>query len=217
MSDDHVDIVLIDDHPLFSRGLQLLLATATDDRIRLIASTADAAMAVDLVRRHRPAVAVFDLAMPPPGGHAAIRAVRRAHPDVRILALSGLSDDAARLQALRDGADGFLPKTSEPDELLHPLLTLTDGHSVLPTTLLRRLLEASHRPGSAILDRLDDDERRLWTAIARGASTDEIADQWIVSQRTAKRMVAALLRRIGARNRIHAAALAGRDGLLDDR
>ena len=210
-----VDIVLIDDHPLFTRGLELLLGTAAAGRVRLVGSTADAAMALDLVRRHRPDVAILDLAMPPPGGHAAIRAVKRSHPSVRILALSGLTDEADRLQALRDGADGFLPKTSDPEDLLHPLLALVDGYSVLPAELLRALLHASDRPGGDLVDDLDEDDRRLWAAIARGDSTEDIAERWIVSQRTAKRMVAALLRKIGARNRIHAAALAGRSGLLD--
>lgn len=210
-----VDIVVIDDHPLFTRGLTLLLRAAADDRVRLVGSTPDAAMAVDLVRRHRPDVAVLDLAMPPPGGHAAIRALKRAHPDVRLLALSGVDDPELRVQALRDGADGFLPKTSEPEDLLHPLLALVQGFSVLPADLLRDLLTASHRPGGDVVDGLDEDDRRLWRAVAYGHSTEAIAKQWIVSERTAKRMVAALLHRIGARNRIHAAALAGRSGVLD--
>ena len=211
-----VDIVLIDDHPLFSRGLALLLSAA-DDRVRMVGATADAAMAVDLVRRQRPDVALLDLAMPPPGGHAAIRAVKRAHPAVRVLALSGLTDEQPRLEALRAGADGFLPKTSEPEDLLHPLLAMVQGYSVLPTELLRGLVRSADRPSGGVVDELDEDQRRLWLAVARGDSTEEIAAQWIVSQRTAKRMIAALLRRIGAGNRIEAAALAGRSGLLDDR
>jgi DNA-binding NarL/FixJ family response regulator len=211
-----VDIVLIDDHPLFSRGLALLLSAA-DDRVRMVGATADAAMAVDLVRRQRPHVALLDLAMPPPGGHAAIRAVKRAHPAVRVLALSGLTDEQPRLEALRAGADGFLPKTSEPEDLLHPLLAMVQGYSVLPTELLRGLVRSADRPSGGVVDELDEDQRRLWLAVARGDSTEEIAARWIVSQRTAKRMIASLLRRIGAGNRIEAAALAGRSGLLDDR
>src|SRR5690606_37585487 len=155
------------------------------------ASATETGMTVDLVRRHHPDVAVLDLTTPPPGGHAAIRAVKRAHPAVRVLARSGLINPEEHAQALRAGADACLPKTSEPKELLHPLLTLVQGHSVVPPTLLRGLLEASHRPGGDVLARLSEDERRLWTAIAHGDSTDEIAARWIVSQRTAKRMVAA--------------------------
>jgi two-component system, NarL family, nitrate/nitrite response regulator NarL len=153
--------------------------------------------------------------MPPPGGNAAIRAVKRAHPTVRVLALSGVTDAQERLAALRAGADGFVPKTSQPDDLLHPLLALVQGYGVVPASMLRALVDAAERPASDLVDSLDDDQRRLWLAIARGASTDAIADEWIVSERTAKRMVATLLRKVGARNRIEAAALAGRSGLLD--
>ena len=211
-----VDIVLVDDHPLFNRGLELLLAAAGDD-VRLVASTDDAAMAVDVVRRHRPDVALIDIAMPPPGGHAAIRAVKRAHPAVRVLALSGVTDPQQRLAALRAGADGFVPKTSQPDDLLHPVLALAQGYGVVPADMLRKLVSAAERPASSLVDELDDAERKLWLAIARGAGTDAIAGELIVSERTAKRMVAALLRKVGARNRIEAAALAGRSGLLDGR
>lgn len=208
-----VAIVLVDDHPLFTRGLELLLTAA--EGVRVVGSTTRAAMAVDLVRRHRPDVAVLDLAMPPPGGLAAIRALRRAHPQTRILALSGLTSPEDHVAALRAGADGFLPKTSEPADLLHPLLSLVQGVAVMPSSLVRQLVDGAQRPGSDLLDELDDDQRVLWRALAEGQGTEAIAEQWVVSPRTAKRMVAALLRRIGARNRIEAAALAGRSGLLD--
>lgn len=216
MSVSQVEVVLIDDHPLFSRGLELILGSSTDGRAAVVGRTSEAAMAVDLVRRCRPDVAVIDLAMPPPGGHNAIKAVKRAHPEVRVLALSGLTEPEAALQALRNGADGFLHKTAEPEELLHPLLALLDGHSVVPPELLRGLLAGSARPGADALDDLTDDERDLWRRVADGQSTDEIARSLIVSERTAKRLVAGLLRKLGVQNRMQAAALAGRSGLLDD-
>jgi len=209
-----VTIVVVDDHPLFTRGLELLLAS-TADGVHVAGTTTQAVMAVDLVRRHRPDVAVLDLAMPDPGGLAAIRAIKRAYPQVRVLALSGLTAEEEHLSALRAGADGFLPKTSEPADLLHPLLALTQGFGVVPSALLRGLVAGARRPGQELLDALDDEQRELWLAVARGEGTDAIADRWVVSERTAKRMVATLMRRIGARNRVEAAALAGRSGLLD--
>jgi DNA-binding NarL/FixJ family response regulator len=173
-------------------------------------------MAVALVHRCRPEVAIVDLAMPPPGGHDAIRAIKRAVPETRVLALSGVTDPAAALQALHDGADGFVPKTSQPEELIAPIMTVATGLSVLPPELLAGLLTRADRPGGALLTELDDDERLLWHCVARGESTDEIARRLLVSERTAKRLVASLLRRIGADNRTQAAALAGRSGLLDE-
>ena len=209
------EVVLIDDHPLFTRGLELLLS-ATGAGVRVVGRTDDAAMAVGLVLRCRPDAAIIDLAMPPPGGHEAIRAIKRAVPETRVLALSGLADPEEATRALRCGAEGFLPKTSEPEELVRPLLAMLGGCSVLPRDLLQLLLQESQRSGTDAVDELDDDERSLWRLVARGASTEDIARDLLVSERTAKRMIAALLRRIGAENRIHAAALAGRSGLLDE-
>lgn len=123
---------------------------------------------------------------------------------------------AVSATALRAGADGFLPKTTDPADLLHPLLTLTQGCGVVPAAMLRRLVDGAQRPGRDLVEALDEDQRRLWRAVAHGHATDEIAEEWVVSARTAKRMVAALMRRIGAANRVEAAALAGRSGLLDE-
>ena len=214
--DDPVDVVLVDDHPLFTEGLELLLGEAGDGRVRVVGRTGNAAMAVDLVRRTAPDVALVDLAMPPPGGRDAIRAVKRAAPGVRVLVLSGTTDQAEVVAALRDGADGFLPKSAEPAELVPPLLAAAAGWTVLPGGFADTLARAAARPGAALREALDDAERDLWLLVATGAGTDVIAQRLIVSERTAKRMVAGLLRRIGARNRIEAAALAGRCGLHDE-
>lgn len=212
--DGPLSVVLVDDHQLFSRGLELLLNTAPDARVRVVARTEDAGQALDLVRRNRPEVAIIDLAMPPPGGLAAIEAVKRHYPHVRVLALSGTDDVEVAISSLRAGADGFLLKSSEPELLVPPLLTLASGLSVVPRPLLAALLGAT-RPGQEALSRLSSAERDLLRLIARGLETTEISERLFVSERTAKRMVAALLRRIGASNRVQAAALAGQYGLLD--
>jgi len=81
-----VTVIIVDDHTLFSGGLQLLLESATEGHIQVVATTTRAAEAEDLVRRHRPDIAIIDLAMPPPGGAAAIKAVKRRCPQVRVLA-----------------------------------------------------------------------------------------------------------------------------------
>jgi DNA-binding NarL/FixJ family response regulator len=173
-----VDVVLVDDHPLFSRGLALLLPGVSEGRVRVVATTDDASAAAAMVRRHHADVAVVDLHMPPPGGTRAIAAIRRADPTVRIVALSGQAEEHAVLEALRAGAAGYLPKTADPEALVRPLLAA--------------------------------DERRLWRLVADGASTVEIATTLHVSERTAKRLVAALLRALGVTTRVEAAALAGR-------
>ena len=209
-------VVIVDDHSLFSRGLELLLSAASEGRIKVAGRTESAEEALALVRRNRPQVALVDLAMPPPGGVGAIREIAHHYPQVRILALSGTDDRDLALEALAAGAHGFIPKSSDPDVLVPPLLSLGGGLSVLPTSLLEALvsLRATRRPG--VLARLDDDEISLWRLVAVGLESLEIADRTFVSERTAKRMVASLLRKLGVANRVEAALLAGRVGLLDD-
>jgi two-component system nitrate/nitrite response regulator NarL len=209
-----VDLIVVDDHPLFTRGLALLLPEVSDGRVRIVGTTDDASAAAALVQRFRADVAVVDVQMPPPGGSRAIAAVRRVEPTVRVVAMSGLADEDAAVEALRAGASSFLPKTADPEALVQPLLAVLDGWSVLPEPLLRRLLERT-APGEeeGIAGQLSADERRLWRLIAAGAGTVDIATALHVSERTAKRLVAHLLRRLHVSSRVEAAALAGRVGL----
>ncbi|MGY1594005.1 response regulator [Geodermatophilus sp. SYSU D00708] len=209
-----VDVVLVDDHPLFSRGLALLLPGVSDGRVRVVGTTDDASAAAALVRRHHADVAVVDLHMPPPGGTRAIAAILRTDPMVRVVALSGMAETEDAIEALRAGAAGYLPKTADPEHLVRPLLAVLDGWSVVPDDLLRRLLDDATPTGEqGIAERLTADERRLWRLVADGAPTVEIATTLHVSERTAKRLVAALLRSLGVATRVEAAALAGRVNL----
>lgn len=207
-----MSVVLIDDHPLFSKGLELLLNASGD--IRVVGRASDATAAVPLVDRTGPDLVVVDLAMPAPGGIEAVRRIKAQFPRVRVLVLSGTTDEDEAMQALRCGADGFLPKTAEPAELVPPMLAMAGGWSVLPAALLRRLSAGRSKLNGATSD-LDDTETTLWRLLAQGQAVDEIAVSMFVSERTVKRMTAALLRRLGVENRAQAAALAGRSGLLD--
>ncbi|GAB4107074.1 response regulator transcription factor [Micromonospora taraxaci] len=205
-------IVVVDDHPLFVRGLELLLPITTDGRAEVVASTGDAAAAAALVSRCQPDLALVDLHMPPPGGIRAVAAIRRTTPRIRVVAMSGSTDPAPAMEALRAGAEGFLPKTSEPEALLPPLRAVLDGWAVLPAALLHAIL----RPTHATPVDLDGEERQLLRAIASGRTTVDIADELHVSERTVKRMTAALLRKLRVSNRAEAAAIAGHTGLLGE-
>jgi DNA-binding NarL/FixJ family response regulator len=149
-----IRVALVDDHPLFVRGLELLLPEVSNGRATVVGTTHDAAAAAGLVRRTVPDLVMVDLHMPAPGGVRAIGAIRRTTPRVRIVAMSGDDDPAPALEALRAGAEGFLPKTSEAADLLHPLVAILDGWAVLPSeltaTLLRKLRVSSRTEAAAL-------------------------------------------------------------------
>jgi two-component system, NarL family, nitrate/nitrite response regulator NarL len=214
MATERTRIVVVDDHLQFARGLERLLPTTTDGRVRVVAATDDAGAAAVLVRRKAPDLALVDLHLPDPGGVRTILAIRRANPDVRIIAVSGVDDRPLALAALRHGAEGYLLKTGTPEDLLPALLAVLDGWAVLPAGLLGAVIQRGNaRPAPADLDA---EEHRLLRMIAAGRGTLEIAVTLHVSERTVKRLTAALLRKLRVGSRAEAAALAGRSGLLDD-
>jgi two-component system, NarL family, nitrate/nitrite response regulator NarL len=210
-----IRVVVVDDHQLFVSGLELLLPEVSNGRATVVGATGDAAYAAGVARHAVPDVVLVDLHMPPPGGIRAISSVRRAAPRARVLAMSGDDDPAVAIEALRAGATGFLPKSSDPADLFQPLLAALDGWAVMPDDLLAVLVEqgqaAAAHPG---VETLGGHDRELLRLIAGGASTVEIAAKTHVSERTVKRQTAALLRRLRVASRAEAAALAGRAGLL---
>lgn len=206
-----IKVVVVDDHGLFARGLELLLGMAAEELVTVVASTSDPHEAETLVAEHRPDVLVVDLSMPTRPGEAVIAAVKQIEPSIRALVVSG-TDDLDRIKAaLRDCADGFVPKTSDPAELLGPILSVAAGWSVLPSTVLRDLAPPAG-------PKLELSDRDLWVLrrLAAGAEVRELAAELYVSERTAKRMLSALLQQLEVETRIEAAALAGRLGLLEE-
>ncbi|MDI6103699.1 response regulator transcription factor [Actinoplanes sp. NEAU-A12] len=208
-------MAVVDDHDLFVRGLELLLPEVSGGRATVVATTKDAAYAASVVRHAVPDVVLVDLHMPPPGGIRAIRSVRQAAPRSRVLAMSGDDDPGIAIEALRGGATGFLPKSSDPASLLQPLLAALDGWAVMPDSLLAVVFEQDRRQAShPATEALSERERELLRWISAGASTVEMAGRMHVSERTVKRMTATLLRKLRVSSRAEAAALAGSAGLL---
>jgi len=209
-------IVVADESPMFTRGLSLLLPAVSDRAVEVAASTDDAAAAAAVVRRSAPDLALISLGLTEPGGMRAIAATHRAEPQVPILAMSPADDTADGVAALRHGASGYLRKTTEPEELVSALLAVVDGWAVVPPAVLQALLRATDHPGCGDQRSLGPEERELWRLVASGRTTLGIAEQLHVSERTAKRLVASLLRRLRVASRTEAAVLAGATGLLDE-
>ena len=209
-------VVIVDDHELFAQGLALLLSREWGELFTIGGHTTYVEEAAELVAKTSADLAIIDLSMPPLGGVAAIRHVRARHPATRILALSGTDDLGLAEEALRAGADGFVRKTARPEALAGPLWTIAEGLRVLDGAVLDALLSNTRKPPASLADSLNAQDLRLWVLLAAGMETVDIAKRMLVSERTAKRMVASLLHKLGVSNRIAAAALAGQYGLLDD-
>lgn len=220
---DTVKVVVIAGDEASAGQLQAGLDGGSDGAVVVLGSALDTRSAVELVRRVRPNVTIVDA-----GGSdqesksalATIREVARMAAPTRILALSDSADAEPAVEALTAGAHGVLVRPADGADLVAPVLAIAFGHCVLHRPLLAALV-GSATPRDAerdaeFIDTLNPQYMELWRMVADGLETIQIAERLYVSERTAKRLVASLLRRLKVANRIQAAALAGQVGLLDD-
>jgi len=216
-----INVVVVAGDDASAVRLEAGLDGGADISVAVVGRAEDGRSAVEAVRRLRAEVAVVGLGRGDPSrspaGLTAIRELAQVSP-VRILAVG--DDDAdtdLAVAALSAGAHGFLARPTEPSGLLAPVRAVASGHSVLDGPLLCALVGSAMPRDTELLGLLNPQYRELWRMVADGLDTIQIAERLYVSERTAKRMVAFLLRRLRVANRIQAAALAGKAGLLDDR
>jgi two-component system, NarL family, nitrate/nitrite response regulator NarL len=209
-----VRLALVDDGGPFGRDVEHLIGSASAGAITVVGRTDDHRAAVDLVRRRRPHLVLVDLILGS-AGVAVLRDLHRSTPVTRIVAVADEADVNLLSTTFRAGAHGLLLRATPPADLVAPLLAAASGHCVLPAGLLPSLVGTTVVRRPELLEALTAEDRQLWRMVADGVETMQIAETLFVSERTAKRMVALLLRRLGVANRIQAAALAGQAGLLD--
>jgi DNA-binding NarL/FixJ family response regulator len=213
-----ITVVLAEDEPLLRSGLRMLLER--DDGITVVAEAADGEAALASVARHHPDVLLIDLRMPGLGGIEAIRLLRRdtAMGSTRALVLTTFDDDTDVLDALRAGADGYLLKDLDPEELRRSVRAVAAGDRVVSPAVLStvlRTIAGTRSPQSRLLDTFTTRETDVLAAVGRGLSNAEIAVELHLSPATVRTYVSRMLSRSGARDRAQLVVLAYESGLMD--
>ena len=196
-----IRLAVVDDHVIVRNGLEQLLAT-TDD-IELVGMAANGLEALDLVAELQPDVVLMDLSMPEMDGVEATRRIVAAHPNVRVLVLTSFSDQSRIMEALRAGAEGYLLKHSEPDEIAAAVRAVHEGGSPLDPKAARVLLDS--RRTSADSDTLTDREREVLLLVRGGLANKQIARKLGISERTVKAHLTNVFQRLGVTDRTQAA------------
>jgi two-component system, NarL family, response regulator NreC len=181
VADDVVNVVIADDHAVVRSGLRMLLDA--EEGLHVVAEAGDVPTAMQVIRAHRPQVAVLDLNMPGGSGLEAIPRLRESTPETAIVVLTMQDDPAFARQALQTGAAGFVLKEAADDELLEAVRLAARGETYLNPRLGARMATQPPAPAGPP-DDLSDRELDVLRLIALGHTNAEIAERLYLSVRT---------------------------------
>lgn len=204
-------ILIVDDHQVVRRGLQMTIDAEKD--MRVVGEAANGAQVLALIQKHKPDVVLMDLQMPEMSGVDALKQIRPAYPTLPILILTTFTDDAHVYAALRAGASGFLLKEMSGDDLAAAIRGAAQGKPQLHPDIARRLMARAPMPDDPF-DSLTERERGILKLLARGKSNKEIASELVLTEMTVKGYVSDLFAKLGVNDRTQAALMAVRFGLV---
>lgn len=201
-------LVLVDDHTLFRKGLAELLER--DGLVSVVAMTGNPADVQTLLRQHKPDVLILDLNMPGTDGINLMQELKAEGfgMPILILTVSEAEDDLAR--ALRSGANGYLLKSMEPDEVVDAVQRAVKGETVVAPAMTAKLVSLldTKNTTESLLDSLTQREREILSHLARGESNKAIARQLDISYDTVKLHVRHILAKLNLSSRVEAAVFA---------
>lgn len=211
-----IRIYLLDDQAILRAGFRSLLAAI--EGFEVVGDSGDGRVAVEEIAAHRPDVLLLDITMPGLSGIDVIPLVRRESPRTRIVMLTHHEGESFVDQALKAGADGYLSKDSDPDELRVAIRSVCSGNPYVSPKVARGLVGQlrNERPGAEDtgLSSLTPRERQVFQLLAIGHSNKEVARDLGMSLGTAKKHRENLQRKLGVSSAAEIARMAIREGLL---
>jgi DNA-binding NarL/FixJ family response regulator len=210
-----ITVLIADDQAMIRRGFRMIVQGEPD--MEVVAEAPDGEHAIAAARRFQPDVVLMDIRMPRVDGLAATREILAAGGATRVLILTTFDLDEYVYEALRAGASAFLLKNSSPEDLIEAIRVVARGDALLDPAITRRVIEAFAREralDAAPLEDLTPREREVLEQLARGRSNAEIAATLYMGTGTVKTHVAAILAKLGLRDRTQAAILAYETGLV---
>ncbi|WP_372738345.1 two-component system response regulator NarL [Neptunomonas sp.] len=207
-------ILLIDDHPLLRKGVKQLIEL--DDELRVIAEASNAIDGIKAAKETEPDLILLDLNMPNINGIEALKMLRDEEVSSRIIVFTVSDNEEDVVAALKAGADGYLLKDMEPEELLVSLHQAALGKVVISdklTTLLAQALQSGRSSNKSDISSLTPREKQIIKLIAGGLPNKLIARKLNITEGTVKVHVKHLLKKLRLRSRVEVAVWAVQEGL----
>jgi len=188
-------LIIVDDDDLIRESLSLTLSLENDIEVAGVAE--DGSVALTLCEQRQPDIVLMDIRMPNIDGIGATRLIKERFPNIKIMMLTTFADKANIQQALAAGADGYLLKTDETDNIAGKLRALMSGSGVLDVDVLKQLT----RPVNPLMASLSTRERDITRLVAQGLTNKEIAAQLFLSEGTVRNKVLMIMEKLDVSNR----------------
>jgi two-component system, NarL family, response regulator LiaR len=229
--DERIRVLIVDDHQIVRQGLRTFLELHGD--IQVAGEAGDGVAAVQMVRDLAPHVVLMDLVMPRLDGIGATKQIVELGGDTRVIALTSFAEDDQVFPAIQAGASSYLLKDVSPDELIDAIRAAYRGEPRLHPDVARKLMEAMRpsreagarrgagssaggdaAPATAVAE-LTDRELEVIRSVAQGQSNLQIAQHFVISEKTVKTHISHILAKLGLKDRTQLAIFAIRNGLAD--
>lgn len=206
-------MMLVDDHAVVRMGFKMLLESDAD--IKVVAEAESGEHAIQRYVEHKPDVVVMDITMPGIGGLEAIERILAKDSTAKILVLSAHEDSVHPKRVLNAGAMGYLTKRSAAEELIKAIRTVAGGKKYLEASVAQQMAIQQLSGDQNPVDVLSPREFEVFMALAKGKTTNEIAETLFLSPRTVGTHLYNIKQKLNANNSAEIALIAMRSGLLD--
>ena len=210
-----IKVLIVDDHQVVRQGLRTFLSLHDD--IEIVGEANDGQAAIELTTQLAPDVILMDLVMPRLDGIAATRRIHESQPGVQIIALTSFTEDDKIIPAIQAGAASYLLKDVSADVLVEAIRAARRGERRLHPEAMRKLMEQVAKPPAAspAAGSLTPRELEVLALVARGKHNREIAEELVISEKTAKMHISNILGKLGLEDRTQMAIYALQHRLVD--
>lgn len=205
-----IRVLVVDDHPVVRQGLVAILRWEKD--LELVGDAADGLEAIQMILQHHPDVVLLDLRLPHLSGIEVMKQVRSQGLQTRFLVLTTYDTDEYIAPALAAGAQGYLLKDAEPEELSRAMRSLMRGGAALEPKVAARLLGQFSDEGDR--DELSARELEVLKLLAAGGSNKAIGLQIGLSENTIKTHISHIFAKLDVQSRAEAVSIAMQRGLI---
>jgi two-component system, NarL family, invasion response regulator UvrY len=208
-----INVMLVDDHAVVRMGFKMLLESASE--IKVIAEAENGEAGIKGYMEYKPDVVVMDITMPGIGGMEAIERILAKDSNAKILVLSAHEDSVHPKRVLNAGAMGYLTKRSAAEELIKAIRTVASGKKYIEASVAQQMAIQQLSGEQNPVDVLSEREFEVFMSLAKGKTTNEIAETLFLSPRTVGTHLYNIKQKLNANNSAEIALIAMRSGLID--